>query len=209
MRGRFTVSAGFAVLLAALLFLDEGNLIFWALFACLLHELGHYLAIRALGGRLSALRLSVAGAEMTPARGRMFSYREELLILAAGPLASLLAAGGSALLAELASAPLHLFCGINLLLALFNLLPILPLDGGRLLRILLAVLAGEARSLRICTAVTLLLSASLLYLGIHLCLRGGNISLALTALWLLGGQGEASFFARKKRRKAGRIRFLS
>lgn len=189
MRTKVSLSAGFGVLLAALLFLDVQNIVLWALLACLLHELGHYAAIRALRGHVASLRLSVVGAEMTPARARMFSYREELFIVIAGPLASLLAAGCSVLLARYSGAQaLYLFCGINVLLGLFNLLPVMPLDGGRIARILVMQAVGEAAAEQTCAAVTLVCSVLLLFFGIYLLHQGGNFTLILTALWLLAGR---------------------
>lgn len=189
MRGRrVSVGGGFGVLLAVLLFLDEQNILPWALLACLIHELGHYLMIQMLGGRVCAFRLSIVGAEMTPERKRLFSYREELLIAAAGPLASL----SAALLAGYAARAgqwegLYLFCGLNLLAGLFNLLPVSPLDGGRILRILISQWF-EVQAEVICNRVTGILAAGLLALGVFLMLfHGTGVTLILTSAWLLAG----------------------
>jgi len=183
------VSAGFCLLLTLLLFLDDENIVPWALLACLIHEMGHLCAIHLLGGQIAALRLSVVGAEMIPTRARLFSYREELVIAAAGPMTSLFAAllaaslaGGSSQFEEGA----YLFVGLNLAAGVFNLLPVGPLDGGRILRILLLhgkrPWEGEQRYERI----TRLLSLLLVSLGaIHMVRLGGNPTLLLTGLWLL------------------------
>lgn len=185
----FHVSAGFCLLLAILLFLDDDNIVPWALLACLLHELGHLLAIYLLGGRVQAFRLSAVGAEMVPTRVRLFSYQEELLIAAAGPLASLLTALFAGSLRGVLGRydeGIFLFMGLNVAAGLFNLLPIGPLDGGRMLRILL--LRGEKleEGERIFQSITLLLSLSLVALGtFHMLRLGGNITLLLSGLWLL------------------------
>ncbi len=61
---RVEISAGALLLGAALYYLDEQGVLLMAFCACALHELGHWLVIRALGGRVTALRITCVGAEM-------------------------------------------------------------------------------------------------------------------------------------------------
>lgn len=119
---------GFCVLMAALLLADDGNgLLLWFLLAAACHELGHLAAALAQGLEVRSLTLSAMGAELDISR--RCSYPGELLLLLCGPLVNLLLA---ALCCRLPGGAAHLFAGINLLLALFNLLPIPPLDGGEM-----------------------------------------------------------------------------
>ena len=105
----------------------------------LTHELGHCLAARSLGVPVTEVRLYLLGGASE--LGRLpDSPREEAAIAAAGPGVSAILAGvfgllvgsttphtvGWLLLIELALA--------NLVVAIFNFLPALPLDGGRVLR---------------------------------------------------------------------------
>ena len=62
--GRIEASGGFLLLTATLYYLDGDGVVAWALLACALHELGHYAAVRLLGGRVEFLRLTCVGAEM-------------------------------------------------------------------------------------------------------------------------------------------------
>lgn len=104
--------------------------------AALLHEGGHLLALYLLGGKAETVRLRLSGAELRW-RGRL-SYGGEALLALAGPGANLLWALLCAALTRLRPAPgLYRFIGCHLTLALFNLLPALPLDGGRALCALL------------------------------------------------------------------------
>lgn len=183
------VSGGFGLLLALLLFLDEENIVPWALLACLLHELGHCTAIRFFGGRVASLRLSIVGAEIVPERTRLFSYREELIIAAAGPGVSILMAVLAALAARFGvfgEERMFLFAGLNLAAGVFNLLPLGPLDGGRIFRILLFHANRLWEVERFYQMMTLVLSLGLLSLGVlHLLHYGGNPTLFLSGLWLL------------------------
>ncbi len=115
-------------------------------FACvfalcvLLHELGHTAVALLLGAPVKRVVIFLLGglAEMGREPQRP---REEFLIAGAGPAVSLLLGGVSWAgyhLLEPATLPAVLvglrFVGANITIALFNLLPALPLDGGRLLR---------------------------------------------------------------------------
>lgn len=125
------ITPGFWLLLAAVWFLDPGILL-PALLAAACHELGHCATLRILGIPLRSLRLSALGAELAPAR--TLPYAVELPVALAGPCASLLCA---ALAAQWGR---YLFAGLSLALGVFNLLPILPLDGGRAVNSLCALL---------------------------------------------------------------------
>jgi hypothetical protein len=71
---------------------------------------------------------------------------------------------------------------LNLVLALFNLLPGLPLDGGLILKALVWQFTGsQRRGIQVATATGRLLSLTAIMLGVYLFLRGGGF----TALWLV------------------------
>jgi Zn-dependent protease len=114
---------------------------FAALFAlCVLaHEIGHTLVSLALGHRVRRVVLFVLGG-VSEIEGEPGRARDELFIAAAGPLVSVAlaaAAWGLSLTVELHTVIgvlLVLLAWSNVVLAGFNLLPGLPLDGGRLLR---------------------------------------------------------------------------
>ncbi|MGI8677707.1 MAG: site-2 protease family protein [Jatrophihabitans sp.] len=107
---------------------------------CILaHELGHTLVSGALGYPVKRVVLFLLGG-VSEIEGEPTRARHELLISVAGPLVSvLLAAGafGGYVATDAASLPGVLFALLawsNIILAAFNLLPGLPLDGGRILR---------------------------------------------------------------------------
>lgn len=179
---RLTVSPGFLVLLGLLCYLDQGtDLLGPGLLACALHELGHWLAICLLGGKIAELRLTAVGAELALDGSRPLSYGRECAAALAGPAASLLTA-------ELAArGKLYLLAGLSLGQGLFNLLPVLPLDGGRALGLLLCV-GGEDRAQRTMRVLSAVLSGVLLGVGLVLLRVFGNPTLLVTAAWLTAGQ---------------------
>ncbi|GIK49822.1 MAG: putative zinc metalloprotease Rip3 [Alphaproteobacteria bacterium] len=107
----------------------------------ILHELGHTLVARAFGLPIKSITLFVFGgvAEM---EGEPKAPMAELLMALAGPLVSVALGFGFAALANIlpANAPTefhavaHYLSMLNYTLAVFNMLPAFPLDGGRVLR---------------------------------------------------------------------------
>jgi Zn-dependent protease len=121
--------------------------------ALLAHELSHALVARRFRLRVHSITLWMLGG-VAAMEGQPPTPRADLTTAAAGPLTSLLAGGLFAMVAWLAgllSAPRLIVAGlawlaaINLLLAVFNLLPAAPLDGGRVLRALVWLRTGDRR----------------------------------------------------------------
>lgn len=176
------------------------------LFVCVtLHELGHSLVARRLGIGVKDITLlpigGVAQLETMPERPLY-----ELLIALAGPAVNFLLALGLVLaLAFAGSAGYMLSLGYlshvllgprsllslivyllvaNLVLGLFNLIPAFPMDGGRVLRALLALWTSYSRATRIAARVGQLTAVGLILLALWPI---GNLSLVLVALFVFVG----------------------
>ena len=125
----------------------------------LLHEFGHALACRQVGGTANQIVLwpfgGVAYVNPPPRAGAT------LWSIAAGPLVNVallpitFALGGFNSRAWASASPTHAFVQaitwINLVLLVFNMLPFYPLDGGQIVRSLLWFILGRARSLWVAT----------------------------------------------------------
>ncbi|MBR3570039.1 MAG: hypothetical protein IKN96_04455 [Oscillibacter sp.] len=138
-RVRVNGSPGFYALLVWFAAVNGLRPLLTVLSAALVHECGHWLALRRFGARVRRVRLGVCGAVIESDCARL-SYGREVLCVLAGPGANLLAAA----LCRAAGNPYPAFAGANLILCAFNLLPVRPLDGGRALELLLAWAAGPA-----------------------------------------------------------------
>jgi Zn-dependent protease len=120
-----------------------------------LHELGHSLVGIKCGYEINEIVLLPIGGVAKIAR-MTANYRHELLVAVAGPVVSLILAGvfytSSRLLAQTSSNALFFYflylSVINLALALFNLIPSFPMDGGRILRAALTPKLGALEATR-------------------------------------------------------------
>lgn len=178
--GRVQVTSGFLLLMAWLNYLDRSFVIPLAVLACGAHELGHLLVIHSLGGIVKQIRLTAIGAELVLAEP--LGYWQEGLTALAGPGVNLLLA-----LAFCGFEGGVTFAGINLVLALFNLLPVRQMDGGRALYCTLALLAGPGPAAWAGDRLDLLCAAAALAGGLLTACFGGNITLLLVSFWLLAG----------------------
>jgi len=153
--------------------------------AAALHELGHLLAVRLLGGRTEGFSLSPFGGEL---RAAGLSYPGELAAVLAGPGANLLACLALAALPARTEAG-YTALGANLALGVFNLLPAAPLDGWRAWELFFCWVLGPDRGVRWANLLGMLGSAALTAVILWLMVQsGGNVWLLPAALGTaLGG----------------------
>jgi stage IV sporulation protein FB len=111
--------------------------------------------------------------------------RHELAIAAAGPLVSLALGGAGLGLAALTHVSLFALIGwINLAIAGFNLIPALPMDGGRILRAALVPALGYVRATD--TAVTIARVAAVAFAMLGLAWGMYQLVLLAPFLWMMG-----------------------
>ena len=140
------------------------------------HELSHALMGRAEGIEIEEIVLHPFGG-LARLRNEPDSARAEFRIAVAGPAASFLFALISFILMlpaimagyETAGGVLFLLCAGNLLLAVFNLFPGYPLDGGRVLRAILWGRTGDIKeATRLAGICGMLIAAILIIFGVYM-----------------------------------------
>jgi Zn-dependent protease/CBS domain-containing protein len=156
----------------------------------LVHELSHSLVARAKGIPVDGITLFIFGG-MAHTRSEAESPGDEFAIAGIGPVTSLLIA--AALLAlwyvgaragwpPAITVVLQYIGGLNVLLAIFNLLPGFPLDGGRLFRALVWKLTGNlTKATAVASTAGRWLGYGLVAYGLLLAFRGNVFG----GLWLV------------------------
>jgi Zn-dependent protease len=165
----------------------------------LAHEIGHSLVARHYGVFIESITLHALGGVSSIA-GRIPSAGTELWIAGAGPAVSFAFAAlgiGVGWYVDLHSDFWQLFTAYvgyqNFILALFNLLPIFPLDGGRIALALAVMIAGLERALKIVRPMTIVGTGFFVVWGLYDFTRGdafGGIFMLLIAylVWTQGAQ---------------------
>lgn len=171
----------------------DGVLFVIAVFACVvLHELGHALAARRYGIATPDITLLPIGGIANLSR-IPDNPTEEIVIAFAGPLVNVVIAAvlilflgariDFAAMAEIEN-PAYGFlarlAAVNIFLVLFNLIPAFPMDGGRVLRAVLAYRFGRARA----TAIAATIGQGLAFVFGFLGLVGGNPILVFIAIFV-------------------------
>ncbi len=179
----------------------EGVAFVSLLFLCvLLHEFGHVFAARRYGVKTPDVTLwpfgGIANLERIPEKPS-----EELVVAIAGPLVNVVIAAALLLYLGATVDPANLMkiedpavsmvaklAGANIFLVLFNMVPAFPMDGGRVLRALLAIKFGFSRATQYAAGIGQGFAIAFGLLGIIT----GNFMLVIIAVFVfLAASGEA------------------
>ena len=183
-----------------------------ALFFCvLLHEFGHSLVAQRLGIEVPDITLLPIGG-LARLKTLPDKPRDEVKIALAGPLVNVVLApiffGLALLLGANLLNPANILEGagslgevlvylgyINVVLAVFNLIPAFPMDGGRVLRGLLANRVGPVRATEISSGVGQFFAIAFFLIGLVL----GNFVLLLIAVFIFfGASGETQIVRQRE-----------
>lgn len=162
------------------------------------HELSHALVARHYGIKVIDITLlPIGGVARMPTTPE--EPRQEILISAAGPAASLVLAISLWFISDLLGYGLSFWnvsmqgnilaqlAAVNLVLAIFNIIPAFPMDGGRVLRGLLSLYMNPMTATRVAVGIGQALAIGLFFFG----LLSMNIFMILIALFVyMGAEAE-------------------
>lgn len=138
------ISFPFVAFTTCLLLMDASGTAAWGLLAAAAHEAGHLLVLFCGQTPPKEIRIQLFDLAIVDGGSSGRSYKQDIALYFAGPAVNLLMAAVFYALYCLWKLPFFpTFASINLLLGLFNLLPVEALDGGQILYALLARDSGS------------------------------------------------------------------
>lgn len=176
----------FAALIAFMLSMRAPADVLIAVFSSLFHETGHLAAMFWVGNAPQAVRFELTGMNIKRRQSTKISMKNELIIALGGPFANLLIFVIFCFVYAFRKAEilLHISC-INLVLMIFNMLPIKRLDGGMALYFFLS----QKHDAAVCSLVLKITSVIFICIvyawGIYVFAAGGyNFSVIIIAIFL-------------------------
>ena len=178
------ISFLFCAVVCFMLVVDRTGLVIPTLFAVFIHESGHLLAMWAADCQPRAIRLIPTSVQVV--RGFSPKKHGEVAITICGPVANIVIFG--VLIANyfiFENQQSLTFSLLNLVIAIFNLLPVSGLDGGTLLTISLSHFTDIYKAESIVRIITVVFAFVAFLLGVYLWVSGTvNISVFIVAVYL-------------------------
>ncbi len=184
---RTTVSFWFLPTLICAFFGGYIEIFLYSYLFALLHETAHILCAKLLSVKISKLSIYPFGISAQLDAGYLRNWQKEFWISFSGPFFSICMFWICAYLSKNYTAqPFSYLADINLALCLINLIPALPLDGGRLLKSLLTSKYGIIKAYNTSYSISRVLVATLLGIAIAVFFTCDfNFSLILISAFLL------------------------
>lgn len=178
---RLRLCFSFFAVIALAAVLNDSRCVIISLFACFLHETGHIAAMTARKVKPLAVTLYGGGIKITPHTNRMLSFKDEIIIYAAGPIVNLVVF----LVLLIIDRGTSDFASVNLFLFVLNILPARYLDGGQIFSILRLNCTEQSIIARINVVQRIIIGVAIFTAGYLMLCVSFSISLAVTLFYLI------------------------
>ena len=188
----FLIHPIFLLFACVMIYFGDAFTFFEFMLAVVLHELGHSLVARKLGYKLKSLCLMPYGAQLN-LQSNALRCSDEILIALAGPIVNLVCGGvGLALwwLFPLTYPYTEAFVMASFVMAIFNLLPLVPLDGSRVILALIGAKNKRRLGYKILSIINCVISIILFVLFVVSCFYEVNFTFGIVSIFLMTGAFE-------------------
>jgi len=179
------ISFLFAAVITVMLATDRTGLIIPALFAIIMHEIGHLFAMWILECAPKSIRLIPASVQITSSFSKR--YKNDIIVAICGPAVNFIIFLTLYFNYLAFKNQFTLYCALlNLIIGLFNSLPVAGLDGGTVLYSVLAKRTNPDKATLILRLITLIIAAAILISAVYFTVKGRfNISLYIVGIYLI------------------------
>lgn len=175
----------FAAAVTLMLVFASSRIAVISFLSSLAHEAGHTACILLFGIKPEIIRLSFFGMRMECAGENILDYRRDAVFLLSGAAVNIFTAVTARIIGLTGASDTEYVTVINLIIAGFNLLPAVPLDGGRALYLLVCGRSSREKAERVIKITSYFTVAFLICFGIYLYLcRRLSFSYAAVTVYL-------------------------
>ncbi len=174
------------VLFAICILTGQQKILLISYSAIVIHELAHLAAARLMGLRADNITFHPFGVNLQLKNKIIFSISDEIILYAAGPAINILLALTVSMLGSTSDTARY-FYACNIALFCMNILPVAPLDGGIILKKIIAKSFGYRAARRCVRILSALVAAALIITEVMAAYRVGiNYSVLLLIAFLVG-----------------------
>lgn len=174
---KFKFSFLFFAVITAMMICDKSGALLPGLICCAVHESGHVAAFLAMGKKPENISFEATGIKLTNPAG-LLSPKKDLIVLCAGCAVNFIMAAAFYKISRV-------FFTANIVIGIFNLMPVYALDGGKIIYTLLCMRLLPHTARRIVNVISAAAIIPLLFFGGALMFYSGNVTLLLTSVYLL------------------------
>lgn len=176
------------VMLAVCAVFHNLNSFFVPYLVMLLHELCHTISAVCIGLKISHITLYPFGVNLKLGNKMVYSLSDEIILYASGPLFNACAALIAVILYKTYPyEELRYFYMCNVMLFVMNMLPAVPLDGGIILKKILAYRIGSKSAGTVMTVVSAVIASAEVLLGVYVIWKTKmNFSILLFSVLMIG-----------------------
>lgn len=170
-----------------LYFLESIEIMIILLAIIMIHELSHGFIARLFGIKIKEIQILPIGGIVKLDKSFTFSNREEIAISAAGPISNIILSATVFFLQKYFGWQNHLnfILFSSLIIGIFNLIPVLPLDGGRIFRSCLAYILGYKNATKVIVIFSKIFAFFLIGINILILSTGSyNFVLILVGIFI-------------------------
>ena len=215
---KYSLNPAFLIIFLWLIFSTSYMIAINYFFVILIHEFGHYIVAKICGYKLSKFSISPYGVSLSY-YGQTLDEKDEIKIALAGPVLNLIVTFFVVafwwIFPSFYSFTYN-FVEISLVIALFNLLPAYPLDGGRVFVSSFSTLLKRKTAFKITFYLNIILSCFFFVMFIVFCFINFNPTYLLFGAFLIMGVLDMKFLSsyekvsifNKKIKNFSKLRFL-